>query len=176
MKYQLLWSIIVLMNWAYTSQCQTSKQPYDVRLEATKSQIKNWDDLKVQATVTSLTDSGIIVPKVLWTSSIDYPVGDFCYEVEFKTDTGYQKVKFTTNVDHFGTQDVLRRLGKRENIVNNDNLCSYYTFDRKGHYRARVVYHASKFNDVEDVYSNWIVFEIKNDKLYLTRKGSFELE
>ena len=146
--------------------------PYVVQFYGYKNRISTWTDMNVITKVKSLVDTGLCVPRQLWVSSIQFPVGDICYQVQLKRNNGYQDVKFGANVDYFATQDSVYKLRKNLQIAEEDNLCSYYSFQKKGQYRARALYHASKFNNLEDIYSNWFYFTVDNDRLYLTGDSS----
>jgi hypothetical protein len=161
----------ISLAFVESTSAQTSS-PYTVQLKLSKNEMSTWNDFKIVTIVKVLVDTGINVPNEIWTSRLEYPIGDICYDVQINTTKGYKKVHFSTNVDYFSVQDKVKRLLKNEQMSEADNLCLYYGFPKKGDYRVRALYHASKFNKLEDIFSPWIYFKVLNDRLYLTRDST----
>ncbi len=155
----------------FTAACKGySQQEYRVVLNCAKKEIKEWKDLELEVKMTSLEDTGLNVPERVWISGTSYPVGDVCMETEMYTKYGFKKFKVTSNIDYFGTEQELYKLPKNKELTANYNLNEYYNFKR-GKYRTRVIYHASKFNqNMEDKYSNWIYFSVIIDRINSTRR------
>ena len=165
MKYKQVILLVIPVFFVISGFSQKNKPSYEVLLSFKKTDAMVWNDLKMKITVTSLKDTGINIPMQIRYSGVSYPTGDICFEVEKKKDMKYQECPIA-NIDYFTDQgNSVWKLPLNKSMVKEENLNLFYVFD-KGDYRARIYYHASKFNrDTEDISSAWVCFRVLSDTI-----------
>jgi hypothetical protein len=129
-----------------------------VRLSLPKTTITASQDLLLTIIIKSNTNKKIAIPKYISIGYIQDSSGFISYQLQKMEGNTYKNVKpYGGGFDNFGPLDKTDTLQSGEQREMRDNINSI-TVPYKGKYRIRVLCFFSAYNEMKDVYSDWLYF------------------
>lgn len=128
-----------------------------VQLSLPKTTITTSKDLLLTISIKSSTNKKIVIPKYISVGYIQDSSGFISYQLQKLEGQTYKNVKSYGALDNFDLFDKTDTLhsGEQKDITDNIGLI---TIPYKGKYRLRVVCFFSAYNEMKDVYSDWLYF------------------
>jgi hypothetical protein len=123
-----------------------------------KATIKESKDLVLTINIQSNTNEKILIPKYIGVGYVQDSSGFICFQLQKREAQGYENVKPLGIFDDLvivNPLDTLHRNEQREFKHNIISLC----IPCKGSYRIRVLCFFSAYNNMKDVYSDWLYFD-----------------
>jgi hypothetical protein len=150
--------------------CRTNKGPgpagrgIRVELSFLDANAVKKNKAEIQVTIINRLDTPTQVPSLFYWGIKDDPIADFVMEMEKKgSNNQFSSFEIPDNYQPIFEKIELFKLKVNASKTDTSDIAFYYSYKiPDGSYRLRVLYRASKYNNVKDIYSNWLEFSIKN--------------
>jgi hypothetical protein len=126
------------------------------------------EDLVLSIKVKSKTNKKIIVPKYISVGFMYDSSGFICIQVQKKTGNTYEDLKPRRHMESLLPDDVFDTLSINDSTETGVNI-SGFSVPCYGSYRVRVLCFFSAYNEMPDVYSDWLYYSCR-DKVYSTTR------
>lgn len=137
-------------------------QTVKVKLSFIDSVKLNEASIPLQVQIKNLSKKELATPALLYWGIKNDPIADLIFEIKKKNVNG-EFVEFVTNDNYLPMYEKVTfiKLGKNEARMDTTNIAFFHSYRfPQGSYRIRILYRASKYNDIKDVYSKWVGFSI----------------